>query len=465
MIRRSQFAALAATLLATTLHAQELAPAQFAWRAPLDTAAHQGLVRVGVPAEALARLQSPSADDLRVFDAQGRPVPFALAAPPASAAPARLSTRHFTALPLHAADAGARPPAGSVQVRVANAGGPTVWVDLQAPAAAASSAAARRLPAALFDTRGVKDSVTTLVVTAQVPANVPVHFSVSTSPDLANWTPVAATGRIFRFDGEGAPANQLLELREPLRLEGRYLRLDWAGQDGVVVEGITGVLPAVRPSPPAPATTLAEPQADGPAVRQWQLPFATPIAQLELGTSQANTLVPVRILGRNQPSEPWQPLGHTVVYRLGAPGQESTNPPAWLARPSMRWLRVEATHGARLEGVPLTARVQFKPLDLVFVAGTAGPYVVAAGRPDTPAAALPLGMLAAASQVQVDALPAARLGEATTSPLATPSAVAAWLPANVDARTAGLWAVLVVGVLVLGAVAWSLLKQTRREDM
>jgi hypothetical protein len=34
-----------------------------------------------------------------------------------------------------------------------------------------------------------------------------------------------------------------------------------------------------------------------------------------------------------------------------------------------------------------------------------------------------------------------------------------WLPRGVDQKTAGLWLVLALGVLVLGGVAWSLLRQ------
>jgi hypothetical protein len=453
--------ALPALLLAVfVLQAQaaEPAPAEFQWRATLDTAGQSGLLRVPLPADALARLQSRAASDIRVFDRDGQPVPFALTTPPLPDQLPRQSTAPLRALPLYGAPAGQPLPQGALQLRV-DQQAQTVWV--QMGGTAAPPAQAQPLPAALFDTRALKEPLGALVLQAKLPPNLPVRIAVSTSEDLASWTPVAVRGRIYRFEGEGAPANDRLELAEPLRLEQRYLRLDWSGQEGVAIESVTGMIARNRPEPVRPAAVLAAPQADGPAALEWDLPFATPITQLEIAATQANTLVPLRILGRNQVSEPWRYLGQAVVYRLGPPGQESTNPPAWLQRASVRWLRVEATHGARLQDVPLAVKALFDPVDVVFVAGANGPYQLAAGRSATPAAALPVGMLAAATPARIEDLPQAKLVDARAAPEPVRPAWARWLPRGVDTRTAALWLVLVFGVAVLGAVAWSLLRQVK----
>jgi hypothetical protein len=440
------------------LHAAELSATDFQWHGTLDTAGSNGLVRVPLPADALARLQSRSATDLRVFDGQGQPAPFALAASPLPDPAARQSTAAFRALPLHAAAPGRALPRGAVQLKVdSSPAAQSVWVQLGG-GQPADSASAPRLPAALFDTRALKEPITALVLKANLPPNAPVQVRASSSPDLENWTPVYLQGRVYRFEGEGAPANDRFELREPLQLENRYLRLDWSGQEGVAVESVTGLIAAGPPQPERPATTLAAPNADGAAALEWELPFATPIAQLEIATARANTLLPLRIMGRNQVSEPWRFLGNAVVYRLGPAGQESVNVPAALQHPSVHWLRVEATHGARLQGVPLTLRALFDPVVVVFVAGADTPYQLAAGRESTPAAALPLGMLAATTTSRIADLPVAKVREARSTPI---SARPAWLPRGLDTRTAGLWAVLLVAVLVLGGVAWSLLRQVK----
>lgn len=451
---------IAGLLFALTAHAaDEPGPAAFAWRATLDTAGQGGLVRVPLPGEALARLQSRSAADLRVFDGQGQPVPFALAKPPQPPEARRQETPAFRALPLYAAQAGGRLPKGMVQLRVDEKGAQrSLWVQLgqDGPQPAPGT---QRLQAALFDTRAQKDPVSALVLKARVPDNVPVQFTLSTSSDLANWTPVTAQGRVFRFAGEGAPANDRLELEAPLALRDRFLRVEWNGQPGVALESMTGLLAASTPQPELPALVLPAGTADGPAALEWQLGFSTPIARIELSTSRDNTLLPVRIFGRTQPSEPWRLLANTVVYRLGSGANQGSNTAAALQHPSVRWLRVEATHGMRLEGVPLAARVLFEPVDVVFPAGAAGPYQLVAGREATTAAALPIGMLAATTTTAVDALPAARIASVQAAAGPRTGFWTPWLPRGVDNKTAGLWAVLLAGVLLLGGVAWSLLRQ------
>lgn len=449
--------ALALLAFVLPLRAADLGPRDFAWTATLDAAPHQGLVRLAVPAGALARLQSPAAADLRVFDAQGQPVPFALAAPPQAPDAPRAATPAVPALPLFSA-AGTAPPRGAVRVRVEDgSGSQALWVQLDPGAAAGVS---QRLPSALFDTRPLRGRVSGLRVQGRLPANVPVRFTLSSSSDLANWTPHPVTGRLYRFDGAGAPANETLELAEPLDLQGRYLRLDWSGQEGVAVETVAGLLAPPRATPAGPAVVLPSPQADGPAALVWQLGFATPMAALDLRTAQANTLVPVRVLGRDQPAQPWRLLADTVIYRVGASGQESSNAPVPLQRASVRWLRIEATHGGRLDGLPLEVRARFAPVDIVFVAG-GGAYQLAAGRPDTPPAALPLALLAQTTSLRPESLPLASIVSVRDTPAEAPPAWAAWLPAGTDTRTVGLWLVLALGVAVLGGVAFALLRQVK----
>lgn len=449
-----------AACAAGPLHAQK--PEDFAWRGTLETPPNASLVRAALPAEALIRLQHPQAHDLRVFDANGQPVPFAFAQPVNQPAPPRQPTTAFRALPLYATQAGAKPPKGSVQVRVQDGAQRSVWVQMSGGDAgqAAQDTGAARLPSALFDTRASQQTISAIVLMGQVPANAPTRISLSTSADLAQWEAVPVRGRWYRFEGEGAPSNDTLELQRPLQLKDRYLRVEWHGQDGVRVDAVTGLVAPAKPAPQQVKAPLPEPRKDGASALEWDLGFATPLAALELGTPQKNVLVPVRILGRNRASEPWRLLGQTVVYRLTANGTDNTNPAAVLHRPSVRQLRVEATHGARLEGVPITATAVFEPVELVFVAGGAGPYRVAGGGASAAAAAaLPLSMLSASVEGKVDELPYAKWAAMEAAPAAEPTAWARLLPAGVDSRTGVLWIVLIGGVLLLGAVAWSLFRR------
>jgi hypothetical protein len=182
-----------------------------------------------------------------------------------------------------------------------------------------------------------------------------------------------------------------------------------------------------------------------------------------LGTPRSNALLPVRVLGRNEPSHPWRLLGQTVVYRLGTAGSEAVNPPLALHGASARWLRVESTSGADLAAAQLHAVAEFEPVRLVFVASGSLPFELAAGRGNTAAAALPLPTLAGALGTRkVDDLPAATPGTPVIqAPAAGGPLARFWPDGQGPGKTTVLWAVLLAGVLLLGAVAWSLLRQLK----
>ena len=437
--------------------------AEFAWRGTLESPANATLVRAALPADALLRLQSPLAADVRVFDAKGQSVPFALATPVDKPPAARKPTPAFTALAMFTAQAGSRIPRSGVKVRVRDGAERSVWVQMEANGSGvADPAGATRLPSALFDTRASKQRISALVIKAQLPANAPVRFALETSTDLAQWTPVPLRGRLFHFDGDNAPSNDTLELEQPLALEGQYLRLEWSGQEGVTAASITGlvappVAPAQQVSTALPAGVFT-PGREGMPGLEWKLPSARPLAALALTTTQPNTLMPVRVLGRNQASEPWRQMGQGIVFRLGQGAGESTSLALALARTPVRLLRVEATHGQRLENVPLAAAAVFDPVELVFVAGGNGPYETAAGRAETAAVALPLGMLSSVASVRIEELPISRIASSVLRPETPPSVLQGMLPAGVDSKSALLWAVLLIAVAVLGGVAWSLMK-------
>jgi hypothetical protein len=332
-----------------------------------------------------------------------------------------------------------------------------VWVQIdgQPPPAGAG---ATRLNSAIFATQGEKQRLGALKVQASLPANAPVWVTVETSPDLAHWTPAPVRGRLYRFDGDGAPANDTLEFDLPVNLEGRYLRLDWAGQEGVTVTSVMGfVAPAVQP-PVRVRAELPRLQPAGRDTADLALPFATPLAALVLTSAQPNTLLPVRVLGRNDVAQPWRVLGQAVVYRIG----DSVSPPIALHGASARLLRLVATNGADIAAAQLQASAEFDPVQLAFVASGTGPFQLAAGRPNTAPAALPLGTLAAAlGDRKLQDLPEARLGAATVASAPEPGPLARFRPAGVSDKAALLWAVLIGGVVLLGGVAWSLLRQLK----
>lgn len=421
--------ALVAVLAFAALAATPVSPGEFAWRAPLEVPPGASLARVELPAGALARLQGADARDVRVFNAAGEAVPFAWVTPPASRANApEERTRSYPALPLYfGAEANARPK-DSMQVRIDGRTG-SVWVRTDG----APPPGARRLDSALFATRDESRRIAAVELQATLPANVPVRVTASTSSDLAGWTPLPLRGRIYRFEGPDAPTNLRLAFDAPVEWKGRYLRLDWTGQDGVSIASVTGVVaPEV---PPARRVrhdlALKDTAADSIDI---DTGFATPIAALAIEAQRDNTLVPVRVLARDDASQPWRLLGQTVVYRIGHDGERMDNPPLELHGASAATLRIQSTNGAPLAPAQLLVRAEFQPPQLVFVASGAGPFTLAAGHRDAAPAALAAatitGMLGAK---KIDDVPLAKAGPATDKGFA-PGAFD-WLPGAPGKRT------------------------------
>lgn len=446
---------LIALLLFAHAMAQAAAPApdEFAWRATVEAPAGASLVRVEVPGAAMARLQGADAQDVRVFNAAGEALPFAWSSAPPPARPPEVRTAPFAALPLYTVAAGSARPKGAVQVRIGEGSSQSVWVRLDGSA----ERDAQRLSSVLFATQQEKKPWSALDVQGTLPANTPVRMAVSTSTDLANWTPAPVRGRLFRFEGASAPGNLRLEFEAPLRLEGRYLRLDWGAQEGIALTAVTGVVAPAAAPPRRVTVPLTGWREAAPDAMELETGFASPLAALGLSAARDNTLVPVRVLGRNDAGQPWRTLGQGVVYRLQQEGQFAESPPLELHGASVRFLRIASTDGTPLAPARLNATAQFPARQLVFVATGTPPFTLAAGRTRTDPAALPLQSIAGTlGERKVEDLPLATLGAPVEA-----AGGGGWWP-GAPGKATLLWSVLGAGVLALGLVAWTLLRQLGR---
>lgn len=449
--------------LAQVHAADALQAADFTWRATVTGAS---LARIDVPVQALLGVRSGNFHDVRVFNAAGAVVPFALlgGADLRRAAPFAQTTS-YKAYPLFAANADGKPARGTVEVRVDSGDQrSSAWVrwDHADMKTSAADAAAQPLQAALFDVRTEKQSLAALELVVDMPHNALVHVTVATSTDLIDWTPVATKGPLFQFDGADAPASTTLELVQPLQVQGRYLRLSWPGQTGVKLRALTGTVAASQTVASPLRAALPPGTPDGNNALNWNLPFATPITALHLQAAQNNSLVPVRILGRGEASQPWRTLASSVVYRLDGVGQGGSNPATALHGASLHSLRVEAGKGMALPDGGLHATVEFAPVQVVYLASGPGPFTLAVGRAQTTAAAVDASLLGSVTPAKLAELPLATLTNVVVQTRlggGLDGVASRWLPDGVSLRSVMLWLVLGVGVLALGGVAYSLVRQ------
>lgn len=446
-----------------------LQPSDFAWHAPLQTPANAPLLRVELPAAALGALQSRAHKDLRIFDAQGQALPFAVLPVPA-ASPQDTQGPSIRALPM----ATPTPTAGNAlvaRVEVRSEGQGKVQhmqVQWDAPSGTRSSPG---LQAALFDLRNVKGLVHALDVDIALPENTPVHLQASLSKTLQQWQNLPTAGPLYQFAGTDAPRNTRLQLTGAQAVHGHFLLLQWPANTPVQVHALRARTVVGAPAPSLVEMKLppGELARDGKGL-EWALPPGAQLQSVQWSLPQPNQLRTLQLQGRrassasNAASKAWEPLGTVLVYHLVQNGEVRHSPAHTL--PPGDWHTLRLSDWPSGEAPPanaLQATLQLQPITLAFLANDQAPYTLAVGHRDAPFAALPAATLAAAAATPQASWPLAAIGLATTAPQQAPRLTDRWRDFVQDsqARTGFLWLVLAAAVLVLGTVALKLLRSTQ----
>jgi hypothetical protein len=445
-------------------------PDAYALRLPLKLAPDVSLQRLALPAQVLVNLQTPGYGDIRIFNAQGQAVAMALA----RTAP-RLEARQqltLTAYPV----LGPATAAGleGLSLRIEERHGQRV-VQINTGSASnansASTAAPPQLLGALLDARTVSRPLVALALRADLPEAQPVTFSVHASRDLNHWHPL---GQTVLFQAGAARLGETEMALDFADVKDSYLRITWTGAAGqpvnASVRGATLTTSSRSASGPPVEAALAPPALTDAHSLNFSLPFATPLAALRITPPGSDVLIPLRVLGRNERSQPWTLLASSVLYRLQTAGGVQTSAPVALPGIAFRELKIEADAKTPGFGAPPEITLQFEPVQIVFLASGPAPFVLAAGRAGTASAYLPISSLIPGyrsaqentlplTQADVSGLQGAdRQGQA-----AGPVVVAAPGAGNtLPARSLVLWGILLLGVTALAAMAWVLLRPTKR---
>jgi hypothetical protein len=450
--------ALAALLVSAPMRAAEPTVGQFAVRIHVTAPAGATFVRVRVPADVFRHTHSPNLADLRVFNAAGESLPFALTRPqaekPAEDAiavavyPIR-ETEHRAAL------------AGS-RMEIRQQGGVTaVVVDGKLAAPAATS----RVAAYLIDTREIKPLAVALELDADFDAAKLVPVTIEASRDLKTWRVLARAEPVFRLTaGDAAVQSRTrVALANTTSLEGQYLRLTWADSSTFTVKAATLKTVSAEGAPRIPDAEIAlgAPAAPETGTFEWTVPAKASLSRVSLAVAQDNVLVPVTVFARRRVGEPWAGVGRGVVYRLREGEVESTNTPIDIAPGAYQAIRVVPDRGsAGFGATPPALTLHFAPRDVVFLARgqSAGEaFVLAAGNAQARSAALALPTLMPGYTRNAErALPLADVGRVDVdSALAAPAP--GWF--GIELRTWVLWIVLVAAVLILSLFAFSLVRK------
>lgn len=430
-------------------------PADFANRVPLEVSGKGPWYRLQLPIEVLFASRHGDLRDLRVFNAEGEALPYSLRTSAASEKRVR-SEVQARIFPLRGQSGSAA--AESVKVVRSTAG--TI---LEITPTTAGQDKQELLRGWLLETGAGDLPLERLQLDWTAQADGFQRLRIEVSDDLEHWRALGE-GQLARldFNGQRIEQNDIALPGEPAR----YLRLWWESPEqaaqllGATLSGSrssTGPIPMLWSEPLA-----AKADADG--AFSWSLPLALPVERVRIPLEQSNTLAPVLVSGRRDGNVQWSPLARGVLYRLPGEGGEITQEELELPGGSISQLRLQPdARGGGLGGTTANLSVGVRATEVVFLARGGEPYQLAVGGASVSDGSLPIGTL-------VPGFEAKRLsgmGEAQLKGRLQSSGQVAQAPeAKSDGRWKryGLWALLLGGVILLGLMAVSLLRQNRQQS-
>jgi hypothetical protein len=448
-------------LACSAVNAKDDAPAQ-QHAAEIVVTRHAPFVVLPLDVETYRHSEAPGLADLRIHDARGERVPFALLPPPAPAAAAETSRdAPLYALPPRKPGAALAAPvelritAGNVTVvqrttRAPATAQPPGWlVDLGDDAV--ERAKARRLELRLGDDGA---------------ADFSAAYRLESSADLQRWSS-AGSGQLLRL-GAGHAALTQDRVALPASVP-RFVRIVWddaasapklAGARVVLALPASG--PAEAPSRLALRPTAPADPADGLDGRAllFDLGGTLPITQIDLDPGPGTRVAPVTLQLRARAGSGWLDWGRHAFWRLEREDRVSRSEPVAL-HAQARYVRVVGDErAARLDPATTQLIVHVTPASLVLATQGTPLWKLLAGDARAQASALPIGAL-----VPDVARERERFGSATLG--AWSEIASAAQRARDERRRAALrpwllWGVLVAGVAVLGVMAWRLVRPSPR---
>jgi len=424
-------------------------PEDFAYSIEVHADAQDALYEIELPAAVYRGVTRSDLVDLRVFNAQGEVVPHAFK-PRAAASMETPAAVELPLFPLYAETGG---NLEDLNLRIDKRPDGTI-VNIQSRIKSASGRG--KLRGFILDVSAMKQPVQALLFDwKSVPEGFAGKVRIEGGDDLARWSMLADNAPLVGLEFGG---HSLQQKRVELRVEKyKYLRVLWPENQPPLE------LLSVRAEP---AASMVEPRRVWQAVTavsafgkpgeyEYDLGGLFPFDRLRVELPQVNTLVQLQVLARAKPFEDWRPLTSVVVYRLRHDGEEVTSPEVALTGSGERYwlLRVDQKGGGVGAGAPVI-NIGWVPQRLVFAARGAGPFQLVYGNSGAKAASYSITSLIPGYRTDTEfKVKVASLGEQATL------AGAARLHEPIHYKKWALWASLILGVLVLGWMAYRLSRQ------
>jgi hypothetical protein len=194
-----------------------------------------------------------------------------------------------------------------------------------------------------------------------------------------------------------------------------------------------------------------------------ELKGALPVDSLQVAFPRPNSILQARIHTRNS-SEPWRFRTEMLFYELVENGITLKNEPVVMQRGNVQYFRLEVAEDGTGSGADaLKLQVGYTPHDLVFIARGSGPFVLAYGN----------GRMKTAGPGKSRAEIHGLVGEKNKSIVRVATLGEKTVLGGEEKlervkeppwKKIVLWTVLLVGVVVLAAMAWSLTRKMNNAD-
>jgi hypothetical protein len=415
--------------------------ADFARGVVLDTADGSVVQRLTLPDDVYEWIVRRDLGDLRVFNRDQEEMPYSVRRPAG-----REEFSAWQSLPLFPLPELEADQAGGMDLRV-HLGASGAIISYQG--ATVDTADAR---AYLLDASALEQTPTEMKLSwsGEGGAEIVTRIRVETSDDLNSWQTLVADTTIARLTNAGGEV--LLDRFELPRRQARYLRITQLEGNRPLAISSAAVRHRRSELPQRRWRTLA----GAPVEQGWVFQSGGwfPVDRLKLTTS-GNFLITARLFSRRSEEDNWRDRGVRTFYRSSIAGGVVESEPLSIDDGDRFW-RVE------FEGEGLATpelRVGWLPDELVFLKQGAAPYVLAYGQAGVEARPWPLPELLrklnGSKPVDLADVPFARALDAEM--LGGPDRLVED-PAPVDWRMIVLWAVLLLGVAAVGAMAYRLLR-------
>lgn len=412
------------------------------------------LVEATVPGAVYQGVTRADLGDVRVFNAEGLPVPHAFCALPTAAEP----TITEQSLPVFELREAAANATTGTRVEVQTAGGTQVNVLEAAPGQPV--AANGRIH--IIDARDSDDPVRAIQFEWQSPDGASqVQVSIEASEDLDRWRVlVPASTLLLATRGDQQLRRERIELPKQSFDYLRVQRTD-GGPPLAINRVVAERVGAVEEIDPEwfMATMLT---VDDPKVLFFDTGRRAPVTYARLRLPQDNSSVRVTLHSRDDGNAPWSERWSGEAYRIVTDTQQRESPPAHFASTTDRYWRMSIAKDPQLYRATLL-ELGYRPARLRFLAQGSVPFTLAFGskRAEIAGASACEALLADVGSDERAKL----VGEGTVGAVRVLGGDDALrpLPRQTPVRLVVLWTVLVVGVGLLVAMALVLLKRVRSQ--